>query len=68
MLGRGSYLRQPAASLKRLCKEHGVNGYSKLYKAALAKLLECHGVAPPPLENFTKEELIALVRQLLGED
>jgi hypothetical protein len=36
----------------------------------LAQVLERHGVtppSPPPLESFTKKELIALVRQLLGE-
>ena len=70
LLGKGSFLQQPAASLKRLCKAHGIKGYSKLQKAALAQLLERHGVTPPtpPLESFTKKELIALVRQLLGED
>ena len=69
LLGKGSFLQQSAASLKRLCKEHGIKGYSKLQKASLAELLERHGVTPPapPLESFTKKELIALVRQLLGE-
>jgi len=69
LLGRGSFLQQPVASLKRLCKEHGIKGYSKLQKAGLAKALESHGVAPPPppLESFTKKELIALVRQLMGQ-
>lgn len=69
LLGKGSFLKQPAASLKRLCKEHGIRGYSKLQKAALVQLLERHGVTPPPppLESFTKKELIAMVRQLLGE-
>ena len=69
LLGKGSFLQQPAASLKRLCKAHGIKGYSKLQKAALAQLLERHGVTPPtpPLESFSKKELIALVRQLLGE-
>ncbi len=69
LLGKGSFLQQTVASLKRLCKEHGVKGYSKLQKEALAKVLEHHGVTPPPppLESFTKKELIALVRQLLGE-
>ncbi len=35
----------------------------------LAKVLERHGVTPPqpPLESFTKKDLIALVRQLLRE-
>ena len=66
--GRGSFLQQPVATLKRLCKEHGIQGYSKLRKAALAKELERHGVEPPPppLERFTKKELIALVRQLMA--
>ena len=69
LLGKGSFLQQSAASLKRLCKEHGIKGYSKLQKASLAELLERHCVTPPPppLESFTKKELIALVRQLLGE-
>jgi hypothetical protein len=69
LLGKGIFLKQSAASLKRLCKEHGIKGYSKLQKDALAKVLERHGVSPPPppLESFTKKELIALVRQLLGE-
>jgi len=66
--GRGSFQQQPVATLKRLCKEHGIQGYSKLRKAALARALERHGVKPPPppLERFTKKELIALVRQLMA--
>lgn len=70
LLGQGSFLKQSLASLKRLCKEHGIKGYTKLPKDALAKALENHGVTPPPppLESFTKKELIALVRQLMGED
>ncbi|MFM9046121.1 MAG: hypothetical protein ACKOOH_00380 [Cyanobium sp.] len=69
LLGRGSFLQQPVASLKRLCKENGIKGYSKLQKSGLAQVLERHGVAPPPppLESFTKKELIALVKQLMGE-
>ncbi len=69
LLGKGSFLKQTVASLKRLCREHGIKGTSKLQKAALAKVLEDHGVTPPPppLESFTKKELIALVKQLLGE-
>ena len=69
LLGKGSFLQQSVASLKRLCKEHGLKGTSKLKKADLAKVLELHGVTPPPppLESFTKKDLIALVRQLLRE-
>jgi len=67
LLGKGSFQKQSVASLRRLCREHGIKGTSKLKKAALAKVLEDHGVTPPPppLESFTKQELIALVRQLL---
>jgi hypothetical protein len=69
LLGKGSFLQQPVTSLRRLCKEHGIKGYTRLTKAALANLLERHGVSPPPppLEGFTKKELIALLRQLLAE-
>lgn len=69
LLGKGSFLKRSVASLKRLCKQHGIKGYSKLKKDALAKVLENHGVTPPPppLESFTKKELIALVRQLQEE-
>jgi len=69
LLGKGSFLKQSVASLKRLCKEHGIKGYSTLQKDALAKVLQQHGVypPPPPLESMTKKELIALVKQLLGE-
>jgi hypothetical protein len=47
----------------------GIKGTSKLQKAALAKVWADHGVSPPPppLESFSKKELIALVRQLLAE-
>lgn len=69
LLGQGSFLKQSVASLKRLCKEYGIKGYTKLPKDALAKALENHGVTPPPppLESFSKKELITLLRQLLGE-
>jgi hypothetical protein len=67
--GKGSFQKLTVASLKRLCKDNGIKGTSKLPKAALAKVLEDHGVTPPPppLESFSKKELIALVRQLLAE-
>ncbi len=69
LLSKGSFLQQSVASLKRLCKQHRIKGTSKLRKAELAKVLERHGVTPPspPLESFTKRELIVLVRQLLGQ-
>ena len=69
LLGQGSFQQQSVATLKRLCRENGISGYSKLRKAELAKELERHGVVPPPrpLENFKKTELIALVKQLLEQ-
>ena len=69
LLGKGSFLQQSVATLKALCKQNGIPGYSKLKKAALASVLEQHGLAPPPrpLESFSKKELIGLVRQLLEE-
>ena len=69
LLGHGSFQQQTVTTLKRLCRENGVSGYSKLRKAELAKELERHGVVPPPrpLENFKKTELIALVKQLLEQ-
>jgi hypothetical protein len=67
LLGRGSFQQQSVATLKGLCKQHGIKGFSKLKKPALAAVLEQHGVEPPPrpLESFSKQELIGLVRQLL---
>ena len=67
LLGKGSFQQQTVATLKRLCKENGISGYSKLRKAELAKELERHGVEPPPrpLESLGKKELITLVKQLL---
>ena len=69
LLGRGSFQQQTLATLKGLCKQHQIAGYSKLKKADLARVLEQHGVEPPPrpLESYSKKELVALVRCLLGE-
>ena len=68
LLGRGTFLQQTVATLKALCRQHGIPGYSKLKKAELARVLEQHGLEPPPrpLESFSKKELIGLVRQLIG--
>jgi len=68
LLGRGSFQQQSVATLKGLCKQHGIKGFSKYKKADLARVLEQHGVEPPPrpLESFSKTELLGLVRQLIG--
>jgi hypothetical protein len=67
LLGRGSFQQQTGATLKGLCKQRPIPGYSKLKKADLARVLEQHGVEPPPrpLKSFSKKELIGLVKQLL---
>ena len=67
LLGEGSFHQQTVANLKRLCKTNGITGYSKLKKAELCQALEAKGVQapPPPLESFSKKELIGLVRQLM---
>ena len=56
------------AALKQLCKAHGIKGYTKLKKPELARILERNQVEPPPppLESFSKKELIGLLRQLLA--
>ena len=70
LLGRGSFQQQSVSTLKGLCKQHGIKGFSKYKKADLASVLEQHGVEPPPrpLESFSKKELIGLVQQLLRGD
>ena len=69
LLGAGTFEDQSVATLKALCRQHGIRGVSKLKKAALGKVLEDHGVDPPPrpLERFSRKELIALVRQLMAQ-
>ena len=69
LLGKGSFRAQTVSTLKRLCKQHGITGVSKLRKAELAARLEKEGVTPPqrPLESFTKKELVSMLRTLIGE-
>ncbi|MCP9917560.1 hypothetical protein [Cyanobium sp. ATX 6F1] len=68
LLGKGSFLKLSVAALKQLCKTHGIKGYTKLKKPELARVLEQRQVEPPPppLESFSKKELIGLVRQFLA--
>ena len=67
LLGGGTFQQQTVAALKRICKENGIKGVSKLRKAELAARLTAEGVTPPPrpIESFSKKELITLVKQLL---
>lgn len=68
LLGKGSFDQQPVSTLKALCKQHGIKGFSKLKKAELALVLEQHGVeAPPrPVESLSRAELVTLVKQLMA--
>ena len=68
LLGKGSFKQQTVTTLKRLCKENGIKGFSKLKKAELCKTLEAQGIQapPPPLESFSKKELVAMLKRLVG--
>ena len=68
LLGKGSFQQQTVKTLRRLCKENGIKGYSKLKKAELCKTLEAQGIQapPPPLESFSKKELVAMLKTFLG--
>lgn len=67
LLGPGSFQRQTVQSLWQICKANGIKGVSKLKKAELCKTLEREGIQapPPPLESFSKKELIAMLKTLL---
>ena len=39
LLGKGSFQQQTVATIKRICKENGISGYSKLRKAELVRAL-----------------------------
>ena len=68
LLGEGRFEQQTVARLIQLCRDHRITGFSKLKKAELCRTLKENGVTPPPrpLESFSRKELIALVRQLMG--
>ena len=68
LLGKGSFKQQTVTTLKRLCKENGIKGFSKQKKAELCQTLETHGIQapPPPLESFSKKALVVMLKQLLG--
>lgn len=68
LIGKGSFEQQSVATLKALCRQHGIRGYSTWKKAELVRALAQEGVEPPPrpIESFTKPELVALVKQLMA--
>lgn len=67
LLGKGSFKQQTVTTLKRLCKENGIKGFSKLKKAELCQTLEAQGIQapPPPLESFSKKQLVAMLKTFL---
>ena len=67
LLGKGSFKQQTVTTLRRICKENGIKGFSKLKKADLCQTLEAQGIQapPPPLESFSKKELVAMLKTLL---
>lgn len=68
LLDKGNFRQQTVAVLRRLCKENGIKGFSKMKKPELCRALEAKGVQPPapPLESFSKKELVAMLKGLLG--
>ena len=67
LLGKGSFKEQTVTTLRRICKENGIKGFSKLKKADLCQTLEAQGIQapPPPLESFSKKKLVAMLKTLL---
>ena len=68
LLGTGSFRQQTVSTLKRLCRENGIKGFSTLKKPELCETLEANNVEPPPppLESLSKKELVAMLKVLLG--
>ena len=67
LLGKGSFKQQTVTTLRRICKENGIKGVSKFKKAELCQTLEVQGIQapPPPLESFSKKELVGMLKTLL---
>ena len=67
LLGKGSFKQQTVTTLRRICKENGIKGFSKLKKADLCQTLEAQGIQapPPPLESFSKKELVEMLKTFL---
>ena len=67
LLDKGSFKQQTVTTLRRICKENGIKGFSKLKKADLCQTLEAQGIQapPPPLESFSKKELVEMLKTFL---
>ena len=70
LAGSHSYERQTRLSLRELCREHGIPGYSRMTKKLMIELLIAKGVDAPriPLEALTKAELIEALRDMIKHE
>ena len=67
LAGACSFERQTRLSLRELCREHGIPGYSRMTKKLMIERLIAKGVDAPliPLEALSKAELIEALRDIL---
>lgn len=70
LAGSHSYKRQTRLSLRELCREHGIPGYSRMTKKLMIERLIAKGVDAPriPLEALTKAELIEALRDMIKHE
>lgn len=70
LAGSHSYDRQTRLSLRELCREHGIPGYSRMTKKLMIERLIAKGVDAPriPLEALTKAELIEALRDMINHE
>ena len=70
LAGAHSYERQTRLSLRELCREHGIHGYSRMNKKLMIERLIAKGVDAPriPLEALSKAELIEALRDMIKDE
>lgn len=70
LAGAHSYERQTRLSLRELCREHGIPGYSRMTKKLMIERLIAKGVDAPriPLEALSKAELIEALRDVIKHE
>lgn len=62
-----SFERQTRSSLRELCKQYGIHGYSRMAKPQMIEALRAKAtpIPPVPLQALSKAELIDLLGQIL---
>jgi hypothetical protein len=62
------YERQTRKSLEELCKKHSIRGFSRMSKEQMIICLQEKEIPEPPipLEAYSKMELVAFLRDVLG--